>query len=320
MTQNAQVLCEGQKRLPSTLTILMGCIPFIVMHAIAIGGLFYFELTWSAVLLVAVTYYVRMFGITAGFHRYFSHRGYKTGRVFQFVLAWIGSSSAQRSPLWWSGHHVDHHKYSDTERDIHSPKHGFWWSHMVWMMSGVFDDTPVKHLRTYEKYPEMMWIHRNWLVPPVVMAVALVVFGGWSSLFWGFFFSTFLLWHGTFTINSLCHVWGYRRFETKDTSRNNFFLSLITMGEGWHNNHHHYPSTANNGFYWWQIDPSYVILKGLEKLGVVWDLRTPPKWVLEGRARRDDPGFGALVKKPTSSRRPEPTEGRGLDEAATATS
>lgn len=270
-------------------------IPFLIMHAIAIGGLFTVEWTWGALALVLVTYYARMFGITAGFHRYFSHRAFKTGRVFQFILAYLGSMTAQRSVLWWSGHHVDHHKYSDTEKDIHSPKKGFWWSHMMWMLVRDYDETPEKQIRAFEKYPEIMWLHRYWLVAPISLAVGLYLAGGWFALFWGFFFSTFLTWHGTFVINSLAHVWGKRRYATSDTSRNNLWLSLVTMGEGWHNNHHHYASTANQGFFWWEIDLSYAILKVLERFGVVWDLRTPPQWVLEGRTKKDAPVGSALV-------------------------
>ena len=150
----------------------------------------------------------------------------------------------------------------------------------------TFKQHLAKQLQAYRAYPEIIWLNRMWLLPPVLMAVSLLVVGGWSWVFWGFFFSNVLLWHGTFTINSLAHVWGSRRFETTDTSRNNFFLSLVTLGEGWHNNHHHYCSTANNGFYWWEIDITYAILRGLAALGIVWDLRVPPKWVLEGRKNR----------------------------------
>jgi len=279
-------------------------IPFIFVHVVAALGLFFFEFTWSAVAIVAVSYYVRMFGITAGYHRYFAHRGFKATRGFQFVLAFIGSLSVQRSPLWWSGHHIDHHKYSDTDKDIHSPKKGFWWSHMLWMLVPTYNETPERQIRAFQKYPEIMFLHRHWLAVCIGFAVALFLAGGWSTLYWGFFVSTVLLWHGTFTINSLSHLWGRRRYKTTDTSRNNVWLSLITLGEGWHNNHHHYPTTANQGFFWWEIDVSYVLLRLCEKLGWVSGLRTPPQWVLEGRAKKSDPGFSALVRPPVASRRP----------------
>lgn len=282
-------------------------IPFIVMHLIALGGLFFFELTWGAVALVLVTYYIRMLAITGGFHRYFSHRAFKTSRTFQFIMAFVGSASAQRGVLWWSGHHVDHHKYSDTDKDIHSPRKGFWWSHVLWMLGPKYEATPEKQLRAFAQFPELIWLNRYWVVAPTTMAVSLFLAGGASALFWGFFFSTFLLWHGTFTINSLAHVWGSRRYKTKDTSRNNAWLGFVTLGEGWHNNHHFYASTANNGFFWWEIDITYYVLRLLEKMGIVWDLRTPPQWVLEGRAGRHDPGFGALVKPRKTTKTAKPT-------------
>jgi stearoyl-CoA desaturase (delta-9 desaturase) len=285
-------------------------IPFLLVHVVAVAGLFVFELTWTAAALVLVSYAIRMFGITAGFHRYFSHRAFKAKRWFQFVLGLLGSLSVQRSVLWWSGHHVDHHKYSDTEKDIHSPKKGFIWSHVMWMLVPDYDATPERQLRAFGKYPEIMWLHRYWLPLCVGYAALFFFLGGWSWLYWGFFVSTVFTWHGTFTINSLSHVWGSRRYKTSDTSRNNLWLSLITFGEGWHNNHHHYPSTANQGFFWWEIDVSYYVLRLCEKLGWVWDLRTPPKWVLEGRARKDDPGFSALVHPPAAAPAPVPAPAR----------
>ncbi|MGF1511880.1 MAG: acyl-CoA desaturase [Myxococcota bacterium] len=264
----------------------IGSLPFFGVMAAAVVGLFFFEFSWQAGVLVAASYFVRMFGITGGYHRYFAHRGYKTSRWFQFVLALLGTSASQKGVLWWSGHHRDHHKYSDEENDIHSPKHGFWWSHIGWILAPDYVETPQAQLREFGSYPELRWLNKHWSVPPIALAVILYLTGGLWALYWGFAVATTLLWHGTFTINSLSHVWGTRRYKTSDTSRNNFLLAMLTMGEGWHNNHHHYGSTANNGFFWWEIDITYVILLGLEKLGVVWDLRRPPAWVLEGRARK----------------------------------
>lgn len=276
-------------------------VPFYVIQVATVLGLFFVDLTWEGVAVATASYFLRMFGITAGYHRYFAHRGFKTGRVFQFVLAFLGSASAQKGVLWWSGHHVDHHRFSDTERDLHSPKKGFWWSHLGWMMMPEFEVTPKKQLEQFSAFPELVWLNHWWVVAPVAWSVGLLLIGGWSWVYWGFFLSTVFLWHGTFTINSLAHVWGRQRYVTSDTSRNNLWLSLITLGEGWHNNHHHYPSTANQGFFWWEIDISYVILRGLERLGIVWDLRRPPAWVLEGRSRRDAPLGSALVRPPVKS-------------------
>ncbi|MBX2810633.1 MAG: acyl-CoA desaturase [Myxococcales bacterium] len=275
--------------------------PFYLMQGIGLAGLFVFPFDGTAALLVFLTYTVRMFGITAGFHRYFSHRGFKTGRIFQFILAFLGSATAQRGVIWWSGHHMDHHRLSDTDKDVHSPKKGLMWAHMLWMLAPENHGTEDKRIRAWRHSPEIIWIDRNWIVAPVTLAVGLLLSGGLAWVYWGFFFSTLLTWHGTFSINSLAHIWGQRRYKTKDTSRNNFWLALITLGEGWHNNHHHYASTANNGFFWWEVDISYMVLRVLAFFGVVWDLRTPPRWVLEGKRRRSDRTPTALLKPPVAT-------------------
>jgi stearoyl-CoA desaturase (Delta-9 desaturase) len=267
--------------------IRLSSAPFFVLHLFALG-IFLVPFSWDCVVIFVAMYYLRMFGITAGYHRYFAHRGFKTGRVFQFVLAWLGLMSSQKGVLWWSGHHRHHHKYSDLPEDIHSPKRGFWWSHMFWILVPRYEGTPDSQLREFQKFPELVFINKHWWTGPTFLGFAMFAIGGTPWLFWGFFLSTVVLWHGTFTINSLAHVWGRRRYETTDTSRNNMILSLITMGEGWHNNHHFYQSTANNGFFWWEIDMSYYILKALSWVGVVWDLRTPPAWVLEGKKRANE--------------------------------
>ncbi len=264
-------------------------LPFFLMHVAALGAIVTGArpVDW---LLCLGLYYLRMFGITAGFHRYFAHRAYKTNRVFQFVLAWIGTMSAQKGVLWWAGHHRHHHRFSDTDEDIHSPtKRGFWWSHVGWILSSRYDETPLDDIRDFAKYPELRWLNEHYLVPPTLLAVAVAALFGWSGLFVGFFLSTVLLWHGTFTINSLSHVFGSQRYVTGDTSRNNFVLALLTMGEGWHNNHHYYQSTANQGFFWWEIDLSYYVLKALSVVGLVSNLRTPSERVLRSnRVDRQD--------------------------------
>ncbi|MGH0038161.1 MAG: acyl-CoA desaturase [Myxococcota bacterium] len=229
-------------------------------------------------------FWLRMFGITGAYHRYFSHRGYRTSRPFQFVLALLGCLAVQKGPLWWASGHRHHHRFSDQDEDMHSPRHGFWWSHQGWIFDGRFDDTNLQRISDFAKYPELMWLNRWHVVPPALLALGLFLFGGLSALVWGFAISTTLLWHSTYTINSLSHVFGKRRYETGDDSRNNVWLALLTLGEGWHNNHHYYQASARNGFYWWEIDITYYLLKGLEKVGLVWDLRQPPQKVLdEGR-------------------------------------
>jgi stearoyl-CoA desaturase (delta-9 desaturase) len=229
-------------------------------------------------------YYLRMFAITGGYHRYFSHRSYKTSRAFQFFLAFLAQASAQKGALWWAAHHRHHHKYSDQEEDIHSPLlDGFWWSHCGWILSPVYDRTQTELIRDLTQYKELVWLNRYPHVPTVIFAAVLYAVGGWPAFVWGFLISTVILWHGTFTINSLSHVYGSRRYETTDTSRNNFWLSLLTLGEGWHNNHHCYQSATRQGFFWYEIDVTYYILKSLSFVGIVWDLRDPPLEKLEDK-------------------------------------
>ncbi|HSP98064.1 MAG TPA: acyl-CoA desaturase [Candidatus Dormibacteraeota bacterium] len=218
-----------------------------------------------------------MFGVTAGYHRYFSHRSYKTGRVFQFVLALLGTLAVQKGVLWWSANHRVHHKYSDQEGDVHSPvRNGFWWSHVGWILAEDWEETQYDRIPDMARYPELRWLNEHYLVPPVALATLLFLVGGLQWLVWGFFISTTVLWHSTFTINSLSHVFGRRRYETGDASRNNVWLALLTMGEGWHNNHHRYMNSVRQGFFWWEVDASYYILKALSWLGLVWDLHQPP--------------------------------------------
>jgi stearoyl-CoA desaturase (delta-9 desaturase) len=252
-------------------------VPFFAVHAVALATPFFVPISWGWVGLALAVYCARMFGITAGYHRYFAHRAYKTSRPFQFALAWLGASASQKGPLWWAAHHRDHHRYSDTEDDIHSPLvGGFWWSHVGWILDKGYEGTNLDRMKDFTRYPELMWLERNWWIPPVSLAAGLFALGGWGGLLWGFFVSTTVLWHGTFVINSLAHVVGTRRYETSDGSRNSFSLAVITMGEGWHNNHHFYPGSANQGFFWWEWDPSYYLLRLLSLVRLVWDLRTPP--------------------------------------------
>lgn len=267
---------------------LVRSIPFFLIHVAALAA-FWLPFNWSLVALCLGLYSVRMFAITAGYHRYFSHRTYKTSRLFQFLLALVGGTTAQKGALWWAAHHRVHHRFSDQEKDIHSPlRTGFWWSHLGWILSDAHDETHWDQIQDLTKFPELKWLNRWHLVPPTVLGVALFLIGGWPTFVWGFIISTILLWHGTFIINSLCHVWGTRRYVTTDTSRNNFLFALLTLGEGWHNNHHCYQSSVRQGFFWWEIDVSYYVLKALSWVGIVRDLRQPPLALLE--AKRLDQG------------------------------
>ena len=254
-------------------------LPFFAVHLLALG-VFFVGFKWWYVGVALALYVVRMFAITAVYHRYFSHRAFKTSRWFQFVLAFIGTTATQKGPLWWAAHHRDHHKYSDTDLDIHSPvKRSLWWSHVGWILCKKYDSTNLERIKDFAKYPELRWLNKYFLVPPVLLALALFLIGGLPLALWGFCVSTVFLWHGTFTINSLSHIFGSVRYQTTDESKNNWLLAIITLGEGWHNNHHYYMSTANQGFFWWEIDVSYYTLRVMSWLGLVWDLRTPPKHI-----------------------------------------
>lgn len=255
-------------------------LPFWAVH-LACLAVFWIEFRWSYVALCLALYFSRMFFVTAGYHRYFSHRAFKTSRAFQFLLAYAAMTSAQKGVLWWAAHHRHHHRYADTDQDLHSPGlRGFWWSHVGWILSNRYNRTEVEQIRDFYKFPELRWLNRWFLVPPLTLAVALFLAGGWGWLVWGFFVSTVLLWHGSFLVNSLAHVFGRRRYPTPDDSRNSFLMALLTLGEGWHNNHHHYMASARQGFFWWEIDVTYYLLKLLAWCGLVWELREPPPHVL----------------------------------------
>lgn len=252
-------------------------IPYIGMH-LACLGIFWVGWSPAALAAAAILYAVRMLAITGFYHRYFSHRTFKTSRTLQFIFALIGASAAQRGPIWWAAHHRHHHAVTELPQDPHSPvEHGLVWSHSGWFLAN--ENYKLRHDRVRDllRYPELRFLDRFDIVVPVILAVALMVFGGAQMLIWGFFVSTVLLYHGTFTINSLAHRWGSRRYKTNDNSRNNIWLALITFGEGWHNNHHHYPASVRQGFYWWEFDLTYYVLRTLAALGLVWDLRPVPR-------------------------------------------
>lgn len=237
----------------------------------------------QAVLLGVATYLVRVLGITGAYHRYFSHKSYKTGRIFQFVIAWIGCSATQKGPLWWAGNHRRHHRFSDREGDPHSPKDGWYHAHQGWIFDPRWEGTPEDVIKDFARYPELVWLNKNHWVPPLTLGVLCGLVAGLPGVIWGFAISTTLLWHATYSVNSLAHLWGTRRYETNDTSRNNLWIALATCGEGWHNNHHHYQASARNGFFWWEIDVTWYVLKALSWVGLVWDLREPTEAAKQGR-------------------------------------
>jgi stearoyl-CoA desaturase (delta-9 desaturase) len=255
-------------------------VPFWAVHVLAISGAVWVGWSWKALAWLVGTYLVRMFAITAGFHRYFSHRTYKTSRAFQFVLALLGMAAAQQGPLWWAAHHRNHHKNSDLPEDVHSPvQRGFYWSHIGWILSSRHKATQFDKIKDFAKYPELRFMNDHDLAFAVAWGFVLYFIGGSTALFYGHFLSLVICWHITFCINSLAHVWGRRRYQTTDDSRNNALLAVLTLGEGWHNNHHHYQRSARQGFYWWEIDVSYYVLKALEAVRIVWDVEGVPRHV-----------------------------------------
>lgn len=260
-------------------------VPFLAIHIGCIAAICS-GVTWQASAICVVLYWLRMFAITAGYHRYFSHRAYSTSRVFQFVLAFLAQSSGQKSVLWWAAKHRHHHLHSDTEQDVHSPRHkGFVYSHVSWIFCRRHDATDLTKVSDFASYPELMWLHKFELLPAIATAGLCFLVAGWPGLVVGFLWSTVLLYHATFCINSLAHVQGRKRYVTGDDSRNNLVLALLTMGEGWHNNHHAYQSSVRQGFRWWEIDTTYYVLVALSGLGIVWNLKVPPKQVLRNEQR-----------------------------------
>jgi len=268
-------------------------VPFIGMHLACLGVL-WTGASWFAVGVAVALYALRMFAITAFYHRYFSHRTFEASRGVQFVFALIGAASVQRGPLWWAAHHRTHHRHADQAEDPHSPRvQGFWRSHMGWFLTRGAFRTDWARIPDLAKYPELRWLDRFDLAVPVALAAALYLLGsvlqarvpalgtsGPQLLVWGFFISTVVLFHATVTINSLAHRFGRRRFPTRDDSRNNLWLALLTFGEGWHNNHHFFPGTARQGFRWWEVDLTWYGLKLMALFGLVSGLKPVPAWVL----------------------------------------
>lgn len=275
-------------------------IPFIALH-LGCLGVIWVGISPFAVWFAIGFFVLRMFAITGFYHRYFAHKTFRTNRFWQFVFAVIGASAAQRGPLWWAAHHRHHHQHSDTGQDLHSPQEqGFWWSHVGWFTCDAAFLTDYRRVGDWARYPELRFLNRFDALVPLACLFAIYALGealaawapslGTSGLqltVWGFFISTVALFHGTVSINSLAHVWGRRRFETSDDSRNNFWLALITLGEGWHNNHHRWPASARQGFRWWEIDITFYLLWLMEKAGIIHNLKPIPGKVYRETLERD---------------------------------
>lgn len=270
----------------------LSVLPIAAIHVLCLGVI---VVGWSptAVAVAAALFVARMFIITGFYHRYFSHRTFRTHRITQFIFALLGATAAQRGPVWWTAHHRAHHRHSDEDPDIHSPSiRGLLWSHAGWFLSKRGRATDWSTVPDWARYPELRWLERYHMLGPALLIAALALAGwivqrnipasgvsGAQLVVWGFGISTTLLYHATFTINSLAHTIGSRRFRTRDDSRNNWLLALLTLGEGWHNNHHYYPGSARQGFYWWEVDITYYVLVLLQRIGLIWDLRPVPERV-----------------------------------------
>ncbi|STY30760.1 fatty acid desaturase [Legionella wadsworthii] len=262
---------------------------FILFH-IGCLAVLWVEWSFTAVFTAILLFYLRMFAITGFYHRYFSHKTFKMNRFWQFVFAVVGNSAMQRGPLWWAAHHRIHHRFTEKEQDPHSPiQHGLLWSHVGWIFYSDNFKTDYKSIGDFAKYPELIWLNRHDNVVPLSLMLILFLIGsylqayypslhtsGMQLVIWGFVISTVALFHATFSINSMSHLWGTRTFQTEDKSRNNLFLALLTMGEGWHNNHHYYPRSTSQGFRWWQIDITYYLLCLLEKMHIIHDISRVP--------------------------------------------
>ena len=273
--------------------------PFLLLHVICLAVI-WVGVSPIALATAALLYLVRMFAITGFYHRYFCHRSFKTSRAAQFIFAVLGASAGQRGPIWWAAHHRFHHHHSDEYDDVHSPRqHGFVWSHMGWFMERGNLTPDLSYVNDLTRYPELRALERFDVIVPSILGSLVFSFGmvlmhrmpelgtsGWQMLIWGFFISTVAVYHSTYTINSLSHLFGSQRYRTGDTSRNNLVLALLTLGEGWHNNHHYYPASVRQGFYWWEIDVTFYLLKLLAIVGVIWELKPVPAAVRAGIGRR----------------------------------
>ena len=266
-------------RTPEERVNWVSSIPFFLVH-VACFAVVLTGISTTALILLPIMFLSRSFFVTAAYHRYFSHKSYKLNRFWQFVFAFQAEASAQKGVLWWASNHRHHHRYSDTDIDIHSPRKGFWWSHVGWILSDKYKDTDLSAIKDFAAYPELVWLDKHEGMPPWIYGIAAFAIGGWSGLVVGFVWSTVFLWHSTFLVNSAAHVFGRRRYDTTDTSRNSMLIALVTGGEGWHNNHHHYQASARQGFFWWEIDMTYYVLKAMSWVGIVKDLKLPPTRVL----------------------------------------
>ncbi len=300
MHEFAPVVVDDRSRSAPFRPRLLPLLYFAGLHLVCLAAL-WTGVSWIAVATCVGFYALRMFALTAGYHRFFAHRSFSTSRAFRLVLGALGTLAGQKGPIWWAATHRNHHRFSDRPEDVHSPRtRGFFWAHCGWILASRHTETDAARVRDLSRFPELRWLDRLHFVLPLVAAGLLFLLGwrlgvshpalrttGLQMLVWGFAISTVLLYHGTWSVNSVVHLWGRRRFDTDDGSRNNLWVALATCGEGWHNNHHRFPASERQGFYWWEIDVTHVVLSALSRLRIVWDLKRPPAQLLEeGRRRR----------------------------------
>ena len=258
---------------------------------------------WPLVALWAASHFLRAIGLTLAFHRYFAHRAFRMNRAARFVWTLVGTSAMQKGPLWWAGHHVNHHRFADRDGDPHSPAvSGFYYAHIGWFLNDTRNDrlestNPV--VRDFSRAPEIRWLDRYYFVPPLALAAAMWAVGGFPWLVWGFCLPTMTLAHATFAINTINHLFGSRRFETRDASRNNAFTAFFAAGEGWHNNHHRFQRAARNGFYWWEFDPTWYVIRLMKAVGLAWDVQVVPARIYEEaratKAREASRRFSSII-------------------------
>jgi stearoyl-CoA desaturase (delta-9 desaturase) len=275
------------------LTQILSAAIFWIVQTSAIL-IFFVPFSWGLVALWAVSHFLRAIGLTLAFHRYFAHRAFQMNRGVRFFWALVGTAAMQKGPLWWAGHHVNHHRYADRDGDPHSPMvSGFYYAHIGWFLNDARHDrleptNPV--VRDFSKAPEIVLLEKYFAIPPALLALAMFAVGGLPWLVWGFCLPTMTLAHATFAINTVNHMFGTRRFDTIDESRNNAFTAFFAVGEGWHNNHHRYQRSARNGFYWWEFDPTWYVIRLMGALGLAWDIKGVPQRIYDearvARARR----------------------------------
>ena len=251
---------------------------FVVFHILAVVALF--NTTWQAVVVALALHWMCIgWGIGLGYHRLHTHRSYKTPKLVEYFFAVCGCLTLQGGPVFWTALHRIHHQHSDKTGDPHTPRDGKWWSHMLWTIFGeeLHGDTAImgKYAPDLMKDRFYQVLTRWHWVPLVVLGLALFAIGGWSWLLWGVFLRVVFGLHCTWLINSATHIWGSRRFNTSDDSKNSFWVALITFGEGWHNNHHAHPRSARHGMAWWEVDLSWMQIRVMQWLGLAWDVQVP---------------------------------------------